>query len=107
FLFFNSNMARSTPRPRYQKTEPGAPAAASSAQSGSSPRRRCRGILPEIDRLKRLKRLDHGSDVTVLENRAAGLPLFGYYGAHHGPGQVVGANHLVGEQHPKHRVDPA
>src|SRR5580704_17521919 len=63
--------------------------------------------LTEIDRLKRLKRLDHGSDVTVLENRASALPRIAYHGAHHGPGQVVGANHLDGEQHPKHWIDPA
>ena len=42
----------------------------------------------------RLKQLDHGSDVTVLENRAPALPRFACDGAHHGPGQVIGPNHL-------------
>jgi hypothetical protein len=48
---------------------------------------------------------DESSDVTVLENRASALPRSGYDGIHHGPGQVVGSNHLIGEQQPKRRVD--
>jgi hypothetical protein len=54
-----------------------------------------------------MKRLDHGPDVTVLENRASVLPCSPDGNIQHGPGQVVGPNHLVVEQHPKCRVDPA
>ena len=53
----------------------------------------------------RLKRLDHGSDVSVLENRALALACSADGGIHHRPGQVVGPNHLVREQHPKRGVD--
>ena len=52
-----------------------------------------------------MKRLGHSPDVTVLENWARTQPGSGYHGTHHGPGQVVGANYLVGEQHPKCGVD--
>src|SRR5229473_3134414 len=54
-----------------------------------------------------LKRLDYSSDVTVLENRTSALPCSAYGDFYHGPGQVVGPNHLVGEQHPKRGVDRA
>ena len=53
-----------------------------------------------------VKRFDHRSDVTVLENRASALCRFAYDDIHDGLGQVVGPNHLVGEQQPKHRIDP-
>jgi hypothetical protein len=48
-----------------------------------------------------MKRLDHGPDVTVLENRASALLRSAYDGIHHGAGQVVGPNHVVREQNPK------
>jgi hypothetical protein len=35
------------------------------------------------------------------KNRASVLPRSPDGNIHHGPGQVVGPNHLVGEQHPK------
>ena len=54
-----------------------------------------------------MKRLDHGSDVAVLENQASGLPCFAHGNIHHGVRQVVGRNDLIGEQHPKQRVDRA
>jgi hypothetical protein len=54
-----------------------------------------------------MKRLDHGSDVAVLENQASGLPCFADGNIHHGARQVVGRNDLIGEQHPKQRVDRA
>jgi hypothetical protein len=54
-----------------------------------------------------LKRLDYSSDVTVLENRTSALPRTAYGDIYHGPGQVVGPNHLVGEQQPKSGVDRA
>src|SRR5580704_13664940 len=54
---------------------------------------------------QRLKRLDHGSDITVLENRASTLPRSAYDDIHHRPGQVVGPNHLVREERPKRGVD--
>ena len=54
----------------------------------------------------RVKRFDHRSDVTVLENRASALCRFAYDDIHDGLGQVVGPDHLVGEQQPKHRIDP-
>ena len=51
--------------------------------------------------------LAHGSDVTVLQDRAFSMTSFLDDGFDHGPGQVVGSNHLVGEQHTKRWVDPA
>ena len=51
--------------------------------------------------------VNHGSDVTVLENQASALPGSPDGDIHHGPRQVVGPNHLVGEQHPKRGVDRA
>jgi hypothetical protein len=50
-------------------------------------------------------RIDYRADVTVLENQASGLPCFPDGDIHHGAGQVVGRNRLIGEQHPKRRVD--
>jgi hypothetical protein len=52
-----------------------------------------------------MKRLDHGSDFTVLENQASLLTCSLEGDIDHGPGQVVSPNYLVGEQHPKRRVD--
>ncbi len=54
-----------------------------------------------------MKRLDYGSDVTVLENRAAAQPRSAYGGGHHGQCQVIGANHLVREQQAKQRINPS
>src|SRR5258707_12400578 len=54
-----------------------------------------------------MKRLDHGSDVVVLENLASAVPCSPKGNIHHGPPQVVGPNHLVGEERPKRRVDRA
>jgi hypothetical protein len=54
-----------------------------------------------------LKRLDHGSDVSVFENRASVLPRSVDGGIYHGPRKIVGANHLVGKQYPKRGVDRA
>ena len=48
-----------------------------------------------------MNRLDHGPDVTVFKNLASALTRATYGGIHHGARQVVGPNHLVGEQHPK------
>src|SRR5579863_3639819 len=52
-------------------------------------------------------RLDHGPNVTVLENEDFAVPCWLHGDFHHRPRQVVGANHLVGEQHPKRGVDRA
>src|SRR5258708_5454348 len=54
-----------------------------------------------------VKRVDHRSDVTVLENRAFALLCSPDRNIHHRPGQVVGPNHLVGEERPKRGVDRA
>src|SRR5260221_14594310 len=54
-----------------------------------------------------MKRLDHGSDVVVLENLASAVPCSPKGNIHHGPPQVVGPNHLVGEERPKRGVDRA
>ena len=54
-----------------------------------------------------IKRPHQGSDVTVLENPpSALLPLHAQSDIHHGPGQVVGRNDLVGKQHAKGGVEP-
>jgi hypothetical protein len=52
-------------------------------------------------------RVDHGANVTVLQNHSSVPPSSPDRNIHHGTGQVVGANYLVGEQHAKHGVDPA
>ena len=52
-----------------------------------------------------MKRLDHGSDFTVLENQASLLTCSLEGDIDHGPGQVVGPNSLVREQHAKRWVD--
>jgi hypothetical protein len=65
------------------------------------------GDLTPASRRGRMKRFDHGLDVTVLENEAWALACSPDGGLHHGAGQVVGPNHLVGEQQPKRRVDRA
>jgi hypothetical protein len=57
--------------------------------------------------LSRMERTGQGSDVAVLENRASVLPCSAGGGIHHGPRQVVGANHLVGKQHPERGVSRA
>jgi len=54
-----------------------------------------------------MKRLDHGPDVAVLENPAFALRCFLDGNIHHGPRQVVGPNHLVGEERSKRWVDRA
>src|SRR5260370_9741005 len=51
--------------------------------------------------------LDPGSDVAVLENQASGLPCFADGNIHHRARQVVGANGLVREEHPKRWINRA
>jgi hypothetical protein len=50
--------------------------------------------------------LDNGLDVAVLENVPSSISCSLHRDIHHGSGQVVGSNDLVGEQ-PKRRVDRA
>lgn len=52
-----------------------------------------------------MKRLSHCANLPVLENHAFALAPSSDGNIHHCPRQVVGANHLIGEQHPKRRVD--
>jgi hypothetical protein len=52
-------------------------------------------------------RLDHASVISVLENDALALLCLSQHNIHHCPGQVIGANHLVREQHPKNGIDRA
>jgi hypothetical protein len=47
------------------------------------------------------------ADITVLENQLLALASTSHRDIHHRSGQVVGANHLVGEQDPKYGVDRA
>src|ERR1700739_135672 len=54
-----------------------------------------------------MKRLDHRSDVAVLENRASALLCSMADTIHHGVTQVVGRNNLVWEKQPKRGVDPS
>jgi hypothetical protein len=54
-----------------------------------------------------LKRFDHGSNVSVFENRASVLPCSVDGGINRGPRKIVGANHLVGKQYPKRGVNRA
>jgi len=54
-----------------------------------------------------MNRFNDGSDVTVLKNKASRFLPKADDDIHHGPGQVVGPNDLIGEQHPKSRVDRA
>jgi hypothetical protein len=46
-------------------------------------------------------------DVTVLQNQRSVFSSSSHGDIHHRSGQVVGANHLVGEQHPKCGIDRA
>ncbi len=55
----------------------------------------------------RMKRLDHCSDLPILENDASSRRCSPDGDTDHGPGQVVGANYQAGEQHPKRGVDRA
>jgi hypothetical protein len=51
---------------------------------------------------------DESSDVTVLEHDGVIFaPDTAHRDIHHGPSQVVSANHLVGEQHSKQRIQRA
>jgi hypothetical protein len=52
-------------------------------------------------------RFDHHSDLSVLQNHGLALLCLSQHNIHHHPGQIVGSNHLVREQHSKHRVDRA
>ena len=54
-----------------------------------------------------MNRSNDGSDVTILKNKASRLLPNADDDIHHCPGQVVGPNDLIGEQHPKNRVDRA
>src|SRR5579863_1050384 len=51
------------------------------------------------------RRLDYRSDVAVFKYSVGAFHCFPNHNVHHGPRKVVGRNHLVGEQHPKHRVN--
>src|SRR5579863_3951349 len=51
------------------------------------------------------RRLDYRSDVAVFKYSVGAFHCFPNHNVHHGPRQVVGRNHLVGEQHPKYRVN--
>jgi hypothetical protein len=46
----------------------------------------------------RFKRLYQSSDVTILENHAWGDSHPANHDIHHGSGQVIGPDHLIGEQ---------
>src|SRR5580693_8121256 len=52
-------------------------------------------------------RLDHGSDIAVLQNQALALVRLSQHKIHHGAGQIISANDLVREQHPKNGIDRA
>ena len=54
-----------------------------------------------------VRRTDQCPDVTVLENLTFALRCFLERNIDHGPPQVVGPNHLVGEEQPKRGVDRA
>ena len=54
-----------------------------------------------------MNRSNDGSDVTILKNKASRFFPNADDDVHHGSGQVVGPNDLIGEQHPKSRVDRA
>src|SRR5580658_2233090 len=54
-----------------------------------------------------MKGLDHGADVTVLENESPALASFPEGNINHRSGQIVSPNHLVREQHPKRGIDCA
>src|SRR5260370_15655567 len=54
-----------------------------------------------------MKRLNHRPDVMVLQNKASRFLTNADDDIHHGPGQVVDPNDLIGEQHAKNRVDRA
>ena len=49
----------------------------------------------------------HPADVAVFENETSGVSGLSNYNTHHCPRQVVGANDVVGEKHPKHGVNRA
>jgi len=52
-------------------------------------------------------RLDHGSDIAVLQNQALAPVRLSQHKIHHGAGQIISANDLVREQHPEYRIDRA
>jgi hypothetical protein len=54
-----------------------------------------------------MRRLDHGADVPVLENESPRLASSPEGSINYLSAQIVGQNHLVGERHPKERVDRA
>ena len=54
-----------------------------------------------------MNRSNDGSDVTILKNKASRFLPSADDDVHHGSGQVVGLNDLIGEQHPKNWVDCA
>ncbi len=49
--------------------------------------------------------LAHGSDITVLQNHGFSTPSSPDDGFDHNPCQVVGPNHLMGEQRAKYWID--
>src|SRR5260370_17927080 len=54
-----------------------------------------------------MDRSNDGSAVAILKNNASRLLPNADDDIHHCPGQVVGPNDLIGEQHAKNRVDRA
>src|ERR1700733_5199687 len=54
-----------------------------------------------------MKRLGHGADVTVLENKFPMLASSPEVNLNHRSGQIVSPNHLVREQYPKRGIDCA
>src|SRR5882762_1196938 len=54
-----------------------------------------------------MQRRNHRPNITVLENRVSRLASSPHDNIDHRSGQVVGPNHLVREERPKHGVDRA
>src|ERR1700758_3829183 len=52
-------------------------------------------------------RLDHGSNIAVLQNQDLALLRLSQHKIPHGASQIIGANDLVREQHPEYWVDRA
>jgi hypothetical protein len=54
-------------------------------------------LLAQRPRTRGLRRPDHGSDVTVLEDQSSGLVQSADDNVHHGTGQIIGPDHLIGK----------
>jgi hypothetical protein len=63
-------------------------------------------VLTRIGR-DRCPAIGEAADVTVLENQRSAFSSASHGDIHHRSGQVVGTNHLVGEQDPKCGIDRA